>query len=449
MLIKLFFVLQRYQPVSYKLDSRSGDRNALADMLKRCNAAGVRVYADMVLNHMTGHVGKGTGVDGSTLDSDKKTYPAVPYSYLDFHARSTCPSSSGGIENWNDPVQLRNCEMGGLIDIDNGKKWVRQHQAAVLNELIDMGVAGFRFDASKHIWPKDFAAIFSRLHNLNTQFFAANSRPFMYHEVGEMSAGDAVKNADYSNELGRAIEFRYGDDIADCFRGRNGQRIAYLKNFGEGWGYTASDASVTHISNHDSQRGHRGDITRTITFFEPRLNKLAHAFMLAWPYAVPRIMSSYRWTRDIRDGKDANDWVGPPHDGRTGAINRVVRNADLTCAGGWVCEHRWRQVYQMVAFRNAAGDAPVVNWWDNGNQQIAFARRGRAFIAINNEPFAMKGTFSTSLPAGVYCDVISGVLKDGQCTGFSVRVTDDGSATLMVGNQWQDPMIAIHVNAKL
>ena len=54
--------------------------------------------------------------------------------------------------------------------------------------MIDIGVAGFRSDASKHMWPGDLEAIYGKLHNLNTEFFPANSRPFFYHE-GESSCG--------------------------------------------------------------------------------------------------------------------------------------------------------------------------------------------------------------------------------------------------------------------
>jgi alpha-amylase len=43
-----------YQPVSYKLYSRMGDRAALRAMIDTCRRAGVRVYADAVNNHMTG-----------------------------------------------------------------------------------------------------------------------------------------------------------------------------------------------------------------------------------------------------------------------------------------------------------------------------------------------------------------------------------------------------------
>jgi alpha-amylase len=49
-------------------------------------------------------------------------------------------------------------------------------------------------------------------------------------------------------------------------------------------------------------------------------------------------------------------------------------NSDLSCGGGWICEHRWRQIYNMVRFRNTAASQTVQNWWDNGNNQIAFSR---------------------------------------------------------------------------
>ncbi|TMP38341.1 hypothetical protein CWB98_06305 [Pseudoalteromonas rubra] len=54
----------RYQPVSYLLESRSGNRAQFTDMVERCKAAGVNIYVDAVINHMA-H-GSGTGVAGST-----------------------------------------------------------------------------------------------------------------------------------------------------------------------------------------------------------------------------------------------------------------------------------------------------------------------------------------------------------------------------------------------
>jgi alpha-amylase len=48
----------RYQPVSYQLEGRSGTRTEFADMVTRCKTAGVEIYADAVINHMTGVYGQ-------------------------------------------------------------------------------------------------------------------------------------------------------------------------------------------------------------------------------------------------------------------------------------------------------------------------------------------------------------------------------------------------------
>ena len=41
----------RYQPVSYQLQSRGGDRGQFIDMVNRCLAVGVDIYVDAVINH--------------------------------------------------------------------------------------------------------------------------------------------------------------------------------------------------------------------------------------------------------------------------------------------------------------------------------------------------------------------------------------------------------------
>jgi len=41
---------------------------------------------------------------------------------------------------------------------------------------------------------------------------------------------------------------------------------------------------------------------------------------------------------------------------------------DVVCFTLWVCEHRWRQVFNMVRFHSATLHQPVNNWWDNAYQ---------------------------------------------------------------------------------
>jgi alpha-amylase len=67
---------------------------------------------------------------------------------------------------------------------------------------------------------------------------------------------------------------------------------------------------------------------------------MAVAFMLAWPYGYPRVMSSFFF-----DDTDQ----GPPQYANGTILSPIIYPND-TCGNGWVCEHRWRQIYNMVKF---------------------------------------------------------------------------------------------------
>ncbi|XP_013389804.1 pancreatic alpha-amylase, partial [Lingula anatina] len=435
---------QRYQPVSYQLNSRSGNRAAFADMVSRCNNVGVRVYADIVVNHMAA-AGIGTGYGGSSYDSGSLSYPGVPFGPNDFNGPAECSTSSGNIENYGDANQVRNCRLLGMPDLALGKDYVRGKVADYLNDLIGLGVAGFRIDAAKHMWPGDLAGILGRLNNLNTQWFSSGKQPFVFHEVIDLG-GEPIKGSEYKS-MGRVTEFKYGKFLGKAFRGRD--QLKWLETFGQSWGMLHPFDALVFIDNHDNQRGEGGGGMDTIvTFFESRPYKMASAFMLAHPYGLPRVMSSYHWDRHIVGGEDHNYWIGPPHN-EDWSTKDVIVNADGTCGNGWVCEHRWRQIANMVAFRNACDGEEISNWWDNGNNQIAFSRGNKGFIAINNDGNGLDATLQTGLPAGLYCDVISGDFVNRGCSGHTISVDGSGIAHISISNSAEDPFIAIHVGAKI
>ena len=103
----------------------------------------------------------------------------------------------------------------------------------------------------------------------------------------------------------------------------------------------------------------------------------------------------------------------------------------------------------MNIFRNVVGFEPVRNWWDNGFQAIAFSRGNRGFIFINNESFVVSQTLQTGLPGGRYCDVISGNKVGSSCTGATITVNSDGTASISIDGNSQDPVVAIHVDSRL
>ncbi|MBW3919203.1 glycosidase, partial [Neisseria meningitidis] len=88
-----------------------------------------------------------------------KDFPSVPYSGWDFNDNK-CKTASGEIENYGDAYQVRDCRLASLLDLALEKDYVRGKLAEYMNVLIDMGVAGFRVDACKHMWPGDMTVVF-------------------------------------------------------------------------------------------------------------------------------------------------------------------------------------------------------------------------------------------------------------------------------------------------
>jgi alpha-amylase len=77
----------------------------------------------------------------------------------------------------------------------------------------------------------------------------------------------------------------------------------------------------------------------------------------------------------------------------------------------------------------------VAQWWTDGADQIAFGREGCGFVAINrDENTTLETTLATSLPAGTYCDVLTGGLDPAgdSCLGKPVTVDADGMADVSV-----------------
>lgn len=276
---------ERYQPISYLMTTRSGNEQQFADMVRRCNDVGVRIYVDMVINHMSAP-GSSIGTGGSYADANARSYPAVPYGDNDFNYRCS-------INNYNNPTEVRNCELVGLPDLNQAIPWVRDRIVDLFNKLIGYGVAGFRVDAVKHMWPGDLQEIYWRLNNLNTNYgFPSGARPFITQEVIDLG-GEAISKYEYT-DLGTVTEFRFSAEIGRVFNGYD--HLRYLSNWGEGWGFLPSNLALVFIDNHDNQRGHGAGGDNVLTHKKAKKYKMASAFMLAHPYGIPRVMSSFSFS---------------------------------------------------------------------------------------------------------------------------------------------------------
>lgn len=395
----------RYQPVSYRLESRGGNAEQFKSMVHRCRAVDVDIYVDAVINHMAGRPdGERKGYAGSVYSNYK--FPGL-YEPWDFH---DCHKE---IKTYTDAGEVQNCDLVNLMDLKTESPYVQGKIADYLQHLVNLGVKGFRLDASKHMPVGDIKAILDRVPQAG----------FIYQEVipGD---GEPIQPEHYLGN-GSVTDFVYGRELARVFQHGN---LAWLKAFDASWQENGSgphllpsDHAVVFTDNHDNQRENKP----VLTFKNGALHELTNIFMLAWPHGRPQLMSSYEFSTQKQPS--------PQH--------RVYPNG---CGKEWVCEHSHKAILHMVGFRNAVGAAPVTLWWDNGANLIAFGRGDKGFIVINNEDTPQTRMFHTGLAAGHYCDVLMKSPASGICSK-TVDVSGSGEIQVTV---LPHHALAIHIGAR-
>ncbi|MFE7407176.1 alpha-amylase family protein [Isoptericola sp. NPDC057559] len=371
-----------YQPVSYKIESKLGTREEFKAMVDACGEAGVGIVADAVINHTTGaDQGAGAGVAGTSFAVDD--FPGVPYTAADFN---DCREN---IANYGDRDEVQNCRLVSLQDLRTGSPDVQDKIAGYLNDLLDLGVQGFRIDAAKHMPAEDLAAIKAKL-----------SDPDVYWVQEVIGAGgEPIQPSEYVGN-GDVHEFNYARQLKNAFGGQ----LSSLQGIADG--KLPSDQAGVFVTNHDTERN-----GETLTYKDADAYTLANVFMLAFPYGSPSLYTGYTF--------DDND-AGAP-----GATTTGVDDADCD-SDAWSCIQRDPAIAGMVAFHDAVEGTELTDWWDDGGNQIAFGRGNTGFVALNNGDGEAEHTFETSLPAGEYTDVAAG---DDSAT---YTVAEDGTFTATV-----------------
>lgn len=417
---------QRYQPVSYSLErGRSGTRPEFVAMVSRCKAVDVDIYVDAVINHMT--AGSGIGSNGTAYT--RYSYPPL-YSANDF-------GSGCGVNNFQSAANVQDCELLGLADLRTGQLSTQEKIADYLVGLSRLGVAGYRVDAAKHIQQVELNQIVNRVNS--TLVADGLPRPYWFLEVIDFG-GEAVAAGDYfgvafaSGGAADITEFRF-IRAGEAFTGSNGQRLVNLQSMSS-WGLMPADKAVVFLENHDTQRN------GGISYRDRQTFRLANVWLLAQPFGYPSVMSSYAFERGFQAGRDA----GPPSTG-AGVTNDVscASSLETVTPGSWVCEHRDPVIRRMVGFRRQVAGVDVNRPWTNGANAIAFSRGAAGFVAINREGNAVTASVETGLPAGSYCDLVSGDRGASGCTGATITVAANGTIALTLQ---ANTAIALHVGAR-
>jgi alpha-amylase len=379
-----------YQPVSYKIESRLGTRIEFESMVKACNDAGVKVIADAVINHM---MGSATADGWTGGEFTKYTHPGL-YAPEDFH------SAKQGISDWNDIDQVQNNELVGLSDLATEKPNVRQSIATYLNDLLSLGVYGFRIDAARHIPAADLVAIKALL-PANTYFL---------QEVASKLTPDI---ADYY-PTGDVWEFDWVSLMNTSFIEAGAAQ--YLPSQIEDSSLQPSQSVVTMVTNHDTERN-----GSAITSDDAAKQQLAFIYTLASRYGKPMIYSGYSFS----------DYDAAPK------LSSSRKVANASCPSGsaapkssyknsqFTCQHRWKAVESMIAWRDYVGSAKETGV-KGGKGVLSFGRGDLGHLVINSNTKTSAVKIKTQLAAGKYCDLLTGGrnanILPRKCLGSTVVV---------------------------
>jgi len=142
----------RYQPVDFtKIEGPLGSETEFRAMTATAAANGIQILVDVVLNHTVDLNEAPPGlvrVEGNRVIEDN--FPQ--FAPEDFHDRCNVTSDDTAQRCW-----LSN----NLLDLKTESKHVRQVAKDYLAKLAGLGVAGYRFDAAKHIEPDFFSDVLS------------------------------------------------------------------------------------------------------------------------------------------------------------------------------------------------------------------------------------------------------------------------------------------------
>ena len=139
-----------YQPINFNLGNRLGDAKKLGELCKEAEKNGLDIIADVVFNHLA----------STDFPCSLEPNPMCDKEILN---NPDCFKERRNIENWDDRYQVTHYCMS-LPGLNPNNKLVQKKVIDMLNQYIDLGVQGFRFDAAKSIaLPEEGCDFFSNV----------------------------------------------------------------------------------------------------------------------------------------------------------------------------------------------------------------------------------------------------------------------------------------------
>lgn len=231
-----------YQPTDWKIGNyQLGTRDDFISMNKKAEEYGIGVIVDVLPNHTTPR----------TKEISKDLIDAVGGIEKLYHK-----NNDHGIRSYEDRLECTTAQMGGLPDVNTENPDFQAYYMKYVNDLIDCGADGFRYDTAKHIGlpddPKDpyakendFWPIFLGKKAVKGEFMHKDSESlFIYGEV--LQGGNSREDA--YGKLMPVTASNYGSIVRSAL-----ENAKFSANGLKNWRHPAAPKNiVTWVESHDT-----------------------------------------------------------------------------------------------------------------------------------------------------------------------------------------------------
>ncbi len=360
-----------YQPTDWTIGNYMlGTRDDFKAMCDSAYKYGVRVLVDVLPNH--------TAIDDSAvlpgLDNAVGGHENL------FHANGFTP-----ITDYNDRLQCTTGEMGGLKDVNTENPDFQYYYLQYVNDLINLGARGFRYDTAKHIglpsdpldpkveangWTNNFWDIATGREAVKGLSLLMPDSLFIYGEVlqdrnvkeNEYAEYMDLTASSYGHVLRQALESgKFSDDLSDWHHPADPSQLV-----------TWVESHDTYCNAHESA-GMSDDLVRAGWVFLPARQNGRPLF-----FSRPAGSTRENYWGNNRIGARGNDEFFHP------------------------------EVIAANRFRKDMSGQPEHIFTSKDAKVVEIARGSKGAALINFSDKEQKVKMETTLPAGKYTDGVHG-----------------------------------------
>lgn len=355
-----------YQPIDWKVGNYLlGTRGEFKAMADSAHKYGVKVIVDVLPNH--------TAIDKTAVKPGLVN--AVGGFENLYHA-----NGFNEIKDYNDRLQCTTGQMGGLPDVNTENPYFQYYYLQYVNDLINLGARGFRYDTAKHIGlpsdPVDPKSTRNNFWNVATGKEGAKGlsllMPDSLYIYGEVLQDKNTKESEYAEYMDVTAS-SYGHVLRNVLVKGN----ATVENL-EDWHHPVTgDHLVTWVESHDTYCNAHESAGLT----DDQI-RMGWVILTSRSQGTPLFFS--RPAGSTRENYWGNNEVGP-------------RGND---------EFFNPEVVAVNNFRKAMHGQPEKLYYSNDGAVVEVARGDKGASIVNITDKEQKIAMSTDLPEGKYVDKV-------------------------------------------